>query len=565
MDARAGTTIIALLRRRAARSPQRVALYLQSADGYSGLTWQVVEREVLRCAAGLMELGIGIGDRVALLSENRFEWIIADLALQCIAAISVPLHVNLASDQLAAQIRHSGARLVLVSHDDPLERLRQIEDRLPDELCCFSFDSCEGRLGSRPVPELSSIQPAKLDPYREAELTEYASRHVSADTLATILYTSGTSGGPKGVMLTQGNLAFNALATYPATGEREDDRKLAFLPLSHIFARTCDLYAWIACGNELALAASRETVLDDCQAIRPTWINAVPYWYDKVRRLAGEGRQAGTRLRELLGGRMRSCQCGGAAVSRSTFDYFWHHEVPLFPGYGLTEASPVISVSSPGLVRWGCVGKPLPGIEVRLADDGEILTRGAHVMQGYWRDEAATADAIRDGWLHTGDLGAWGDGGLLQVRGRKKELIVTATGHKILPSRLETLLVQDPWIDQAFVSGDERGFPVALIVLNRDLTAERDGREHAGMAGSPFAADAIAPPPGLRERIDAALAGLAQHEQIRRFAVLPRPFSLEHGELTPKASLRRDEIIRNWSGLLKAMCRSRTERPGQQS
>jgi long-chain acyl-CoA synthetase len=339
-------------------------------------------------------------------------------------------------------------------------------------------------------------------------------------------------------MLTQRNLATNAAATWPATGEQADDLKLAFLPLSHIFARTCDLYIWIACGNRLALAESRETVIDDCRQVRPSWINAVPYFYDKLCDLAGADESAAARLRELLGGRIRSCQCGGAAVRQSTFDFFWQCGVPLFPGYGLTEASPVVSVSAPNAVRWGAVGRPPAGVEVRLADDGEILTRGPHVMQGYWQDEKATAETIRDGWLHTGDLGAWDEQGLLQIRGRKKEMIVTATGHKFQPSRLEMLLVQDPRIEQAFVTGDQRGFPIALIVP-----------QPLGAADDPCLAEE------LRQRIDACLTGLSPHEQIRHFAILPRPLSMDHGELTPKASLRRAEIARNWSAQLESLGR----------
>jgi long-chain acyl-CoA synthetase len=284
-------------------------------------------------------------------------------------------------------------------------------------------------------------------------------------------------------------------------------------------------------------------------------VNAVPYFYDRLRRLAeptGGGRP--DRLRELFGGRIRSCQCGGAAVSQATFDYYWQQGVPLFPGYGLTESSPVISVWGPDEATWDLVGRPIPGIEVRLAADGEILTRGPHVMAGYWRDADATREAIRGGWLHTGDLGVWDDG-RLGVRGRKKELIVTTGGKKIVPSLLEMLLGQDPLILQAFVTGDGRDYPVALIVPDRDQLAKEADLANAACGSDNGLQVEAALRQLFQRRIEQRLAGLSRHEQIRRFALLPRPFSLEAGELTAKSSLRRDVILRNWAEEIEALYR----------
>ncbi len=540
-------TIVDWFRYRIARTPDRPALYVKSDAQYQQRTWAEVGSLVLRAACALDRWGVSAGDRVALMSENRLEWIVCDLALQYLAAIHVPLHARLPASQVAQQILHSGATRVIVSGQEQLEKLQANQDRMSVDLPCFSFDACDRLWQTRPVPHWRQWLPEQLAVAEEDRWNGLADRHVTPQTLATVLYTSGTSGGPKGVVLSQGNLASNAEATWPATGEREDDLKMGYLPLSHIFARACDLYIWIVCGNRLALAENRESVLEDCQSIRPTWINAVPYFYDclyhQVSRLADPGFQ----LRRLLGGRMRYCQVGGAAVGKETFDFFWKHGVPLYPGYGLTEASPVVSVSSVDRVCWGTVGRPPAGIEVRLANDGEILTRGPHVMQGYWQDPAATDEAIRDGWLHTGDLGAWNERGLLMIRGRKKELIVTATGQKIHPGRLETLLVQDPSIEQAFVTGDTRGFPIALIV------------PAASTANVSATGDPQILRRQIRRRIDACLAGLASHEQIRRFALLPRPLSIEFGELTPKSSLRRSQIAINWTSLLESMDNSDIE------
>lgn len=541
-------TIVDWFRHRITQTPDRPALYVKSAGRYHERTWADVGSLVLRAACALDQWGISPGDRVVLMSDNRLEWIVCDLALQYLAAIHVPLHAKLPAPQAAEQILHSGARWVIVSGPEQLEKLQAARDRLPSDLPCLSFDHCDCLWRQSPIRSWNEWLPERLDSTDEARLNGHADQQVAPQTSATVLYTSGTSGGPKGVVLSQANLASNAEATWPATGEREDDLKMGYLPLSHIFARACDLYIWIVCGNRLALAESRESVLKDCQLIRPTWINAVPYFYDRLYQQVSQLADPGLRLRQLLGGRMRYCQVGGAAIGKETFDFFWKHGVPLYPGYGLTEASPVVSVSSPDRVCWGTVGQPPLGIQVRLADDGEILTRGPHVMQGYWRDQTATDQAIRDGWLHTGDLGAWNERGLLEIRGRKKELIVTATGQKIQPSLLETLLVRDPLIEQAFVTGDARGFPIALILPAGSTT------DHASTV------DPQVLQQRLRQRIDACLAGLASHEQIRRFALLTRPLSLEHGELTPKASMRRSQIANNWASLLESIEHSRTER-----
>lgn len=540
-------TIIDWFRYRIARTPDRPALYVKSAGQYSERTWADVGSLVLRAAHALDQWGVSAGDRVVLMSENRLEWIVCDLALQYLSAIHVPLHARLPASQVAEQILHSGATWVIVSGPEQLAKLQATRDRLPADLPCLSFDDCDGLWPQRLICNGSQWLPERLDTTEEDRLNRHAEQHVTPQTLTTILYTSGTSGGPKGVVLSQGNLTSNAEATWPATGEREDDLKMGVLPLSHIFARVCDLYIWIVCGNRLVLAESRESVLEDCQWIRPTWINSVPYFYDQLYQQVARLADPGRRLRQLLGGRMRYCQVGGAAIGKDTFDFFWKHGVPLYPGYGLTEASPVVSVSSRDRVCWGTVGQPPPGIQVRLANDGEILTRGPHVMQGYWRDQAATDQAIRDGWLHTGDLGTWNDQGLLEIRGRKKELIVTATGQKIQPSHLETLLVQDLSIEQAFVTGDARGFPIALIFPAGSTTDDSSTVDPQTLRR------------WIRQRIDACLAGLARHEQIRRFALLPRPLSIEYGELTPKASLRRSQIAINWAPLLESIDNSGTK------
>ena len=287
-------------------------------------------------------------------------------------------------------------------------------------------------------------------------------------------------------MLSQRNLTTNAAAITKAAGPTADEVRLLILPLSHIYARTCDLYSWLIHGGRLVIAESRETVFRDCQIAAPTAINAVPYFYQKVvDRLRSGGDADATQLQGELGGAVRRCYCGGAALAPEIDRFFAERGLPIHCGYGLTEASPVIAATTPGAYRAGTVGPPLDGVEVRLADDGEVQVRGPNVMLGYWRDEAATARVLHDGWLHTGDLGELDSAGHLRIVGRKKEMIVLATGKKVAPTRVEERLVGSPWIEQACVVGDGRKCLAALIVPNGDaLRAEIQARRVARLVAA---------------------------------------------------------------------------------
>jgi long-chain acyl-CoA synthetase len=287
------------------------------------------------------------------------------------------------------------------------------------------------------------------------------------------------------------------------------------------------MYTWLYCGSKLILAENRETLLRDLQLARPTIFNAVPYLYQKIADHVRTGNcgDESLALQNFFGGRMQILNCGGAALATETEAWYAQRGLPVLPGYGLTEASPVISACTPTAHRPGSVGKPMRDVEVRIADDGELVVRGPNVLRGYWCDEAATAEAIRDGWLHTGDLGELDADGFLFIRGRKKELIVLSTGKKVLPTRTENLLTASPLISQAAVFGDGQQGLSALIVP----------------AGGPTNTQA------MRAEIDRCLKCAAHEEQIHRFAILDRPFSIERGELTPKMSLCRKVIAASFA------------------
>lgn len=534
-------TITDWLLQRVQKDSDRTALLVKKAGEFRPVTWRELFRHVQQLAAALHRRGVAAGDRVAQWAENRYEWIVTDFALHYLGAVHVPIHATLSGPQAVYQIRHCGAGWVLVSTKDLASKLDAVADRLPAELGFIAFDDSVQQIAGRPVARWSEV----LD---EANPT-VAPHPGSENELATILYTSGTTGEPKGVMLSQKNLVSNVSAVLDILPQAGDDVRLCLLPLSHIFARTCDLYTWLASGLVLALAESRTTVIADAQAVRPTLMNAVPYFYERLYRAlheAGVASQEGA-VRGLLGGRMRLLCGGGAALPTYLFDYFQAQGCPIFQGYGLTETSPVISISTPAAYRRGASGKPIPGVEVRVADDGEIFTRGPHVMMGYYGDEKATAAAIQNGWFATGDYGRIDEDGFLYITGRKKEIIVTLGGKNIAPVLLESLLTQDPLIQQAMVVGDDRKFLAALIVPDwAQLEQWCNGR---GLAFTNI--EQAVRDHRVREefrlRIASRLSELSHYEQVARFILLPRPFTIEEEELTPKLSLRRDVICRRFA------------------
>jgi long-chain acyl-CoA synthetase len=356
------------------------------------------------------------------------------------------------------------------------------------------------------------------------------------------------------VILSQRNLATNALGTLAAFGSQPDDLRLAWLPMSHVFARTCDVYTWVAGGGRLALAEGPDSVSPFCRELHPTLINGVPYFFEKVQRYLVDKGLADLpgALAAAFGGRLRAACSGGAPLADHVAQFYNDRGVFLGQGYGLTESSPVISACAPGAMKIGTSGRPIPGVEVKIAPDGEILTRGPHVMLGYWNKPAATAESLRDGWLHTGDLGTLDEEGYLKITGRKKELIVTAAGKKAVPSHLESLLKADPLIEQAVVLGDGRSYLSALIVPSREaLAAElrRLGRQ-IDLTEALRDPDVIAL---YEQHIKERLTCVSYYEQVVKFSLLDRPLSIEHGELTLTLKLRREAIFHNFADAIEAM------------
>lgn len=522
---------------------------------YQDFSWHDYRRDSDGAAAGLIEFGVQPGDRVAMLSENRYEWLVADHAILSAGAINVPMHAPLTPQQVAYQVGHSEARGIIVSNQAQADKIREVLFDLPrlefliafepvagvDRLRVLTWDGLKHRGWQRGADGLNEIL------RREAALTE--------DNLATIIYTSGTTGNPKGVMLTHGNLLSNAEATVKVSDLKSGDIELSWLPYSHIYSRTVDHYATTLSGTVLALAQSIDTLTTNLAEVQPTWMTAVPRFYEKVWSSveAMSPAERSAELHRIFGPRLRQLSSGGAPLPRHVADGFEAAGVPLLEGYGLTESSPVISFNRLDCYRLGSVGQAVPGVEVQIADDGEILTRGPHVMRGYWKNPEATAETIRDGWLHTGDIGHVDADGFLFITGRKKDLIITSLGKNISPSELERLLVSDPLIDQAVVYGDRRPYVTALVVPNLENLA----LQSATLASDLQIADGYIRNPAVidlfQRRVDTIMQAVSQPERVRKILLRARPFQLADDEVTATLKVRRHHILSKCEAELSAL------------
>lgn len=518
------TTVPELLAATVARDGEQPALGVISEGLLSWRTWSEIATAVQIFATKLQQTGIGPGDRVAQWAPNSYEWIVTDLALLSLGAVHVPLHMSLAKAQVGELLERAKVKLLIVDQSRTTKN-----GPLPALSHASLSESCDAS------PIESGAEPEQIEP----------------EHLATLLFTSGTTGQPRGVMLSHRNLASNAIALSEAVGSKANETRLCFLPLSHIYARTCDLYTWLYRGSRLVLAENRDTILRDCQLAKPTVINGVPYFYQKIAQQL-QSAKAGDLLR-LLGGQLKRCYCGGAAIAPKVEAVFERQGLPILTGYGLTESSPVVTATSHTNYQAGSVGQPLPDVEVRISSEGEILARGPNVMQGYWNDPVATSKAIVDGWLHTGDLGELDASGQLRIVGRQKELIVLSTGKNIAPGRVEQRLAGSPLIEHVCVVGDGRKCLGALLVPNPETLRQEIRQQGLWVWSRRRAVTHPRIRAWFQQEIDRLLAPLSTEEQVGRFTILDRNFSVEQGELTTKLSLRRKTIDTNFAREIERM------------
>lgn len=572
-------------------------------DRWCSQTWAEAAAEVESLALGLVAAGVKKGDRVALYAANRVEWCLLDWANICIGALTVPLYVSSTPAQIHHIVEHSEAVALVVDSPASLERLDASAPAMAAVKTTVILDATTAEeappdSGAAPgVVSLDRLKEMGRDYGREHPgiFRELAGALEPADDL-TIIYTSGTTGEPKGVLTTHGHYLFTIASSLAAMPVSEDDVALQFLPLAHSFGRL-EHFATVAKGYVCAFARSIETLSADLQAVRPTLLYSVPRVYENAHRRIlnrvesasplrqrlfrwavavgkqyndaarkGESRGSWLRLchgladrlvlskvRQGMGGRLRVAISGGAPLSEPIAEFFHAMGVWIFEGYGLTETSTVTHVNRLNRYRVGTVGLPLDGVECRIADDGEILIRGANIMKGYLKDPAATGEAVgEDGWFHTGDVGQIEDGGFLRITDRKKDLIVTSGGKNVAPQMIENHLREEPLISQAMVWGDKTSHLVALVTLDRNEVTRWAEKEGFGLEPGEEAADPRVFA-HLRQRIRERNKELAPFEAVRDFRILPGDFSTDTGELTPSMKLKRRIVLERHGELLAEM------------
>lgn len=576
-----------MLRQNASRFAGKPALKYRRQQQFVTLSYSEFYNRSLMVARGLSKCNVKPGDRVAILSENRAGWVIADMGILCAGGVTVPIYPTNTPEQIAYALQHSGAKIVFLSTRSQYAKLLSICQAIPEVELIISF---ERFLGDAALPLCTFYQLSEIDlPITAAERAEIERGidRITREDLLTMIYTSGTTGIPKGVMLTHGNILYNAFYIIEiAEVITENEVLLSFLPLSHILERTAGYYTTIMGGSLMAIADSVEKVSENMLEIKPTAMVGVPRLFEKiyssifekVHQMSAfkrglfhwalrvghryvdlkyiEKRNPGwvavkyrladilifSKIRERFGGRMRFFCSGGAPLDKSINEFFWVIGIPILEGYGLTETSPAVCFNSPSFVRFGSVGLPLPGTSFRVEADGELSVRGPQVMMGYYNNPEGTKESLVDGWFKTGDIGHIDDDGFVFITDRKKEMIITAGGKNIPPQPIENELKLDKYISQAFVYGDRKPYLVALITPNmerlfefaRDLQIEFFDLEDLVINERVVKL--------FTERIGEVNARIARYESIKRFVVLAHDFSIDGGELTPTLKLRRKVI-----------------------
>lgn len=525
------------------------ALLAKREGEYAPLSYADLHAQVLDFAAGLSQFGVGRGTVVGLLSENRPEWVITDLGALMLGGVNTPMFPALPAPQIAYILADGGAKVVVVSTDEQLEKVRQIRGDVPSLELVIVMDEVGCGPGEKAFSEVVTGGRDAGEAVRRGIIEAGAA--IGSDDVASLIYTSGTTGGPKGVMLTHGNFASNVSASHEVLKMTTEDVLLSSLPLSHVFERTAGYYVPLSAGATIAYAESLRSVGRNMLEVRPTIMCAVPRQYEQMcaqmARRSGSGGARRAQPSDLLGGRLRFFISGGAALPKSVAESFQAMGITILEGYGLTESSPVISVNREGAVKLGTVGPPLPGVEVKIAEDGEILTRGGHVMKGYHGLEAETRAAIdAEGWLHTGDIGHLDEDGYLVITDRKKNLLVLANGKNVAPQPIENQLKLSPFIQEVMLVGDGQKAVSALVVPAYDrVRAHLDLDVNDQELAENDAARAL-----IKTEVDRLSADLAEFEKVKRLALLPAPFSMEAGELTPTLKLKRKVVTQKYAHII---------------
>lgn len=569
--------------------PQAPALRFHEGSTERTITYGQLAAEVRAVAQGLVALGIEPGDRVGVLSTTRAEWTIADLAILAIGAITVPIYQTNSPEECQYVVEHSQMRVLLLEEAAQIDKIAEVRDQCPTIEHLVAFEGAKD--GALTFDELkargSDVDPAEIDRRAAA---------VAPDSVATIVYTSGTTGPPKGVTLTHANFVADAGMVNRRMPLDGHERFFVFLPLAHVLTRIVQFTALM--NNSLLIFWQRDPkkLLDEITTAKPTHLPSVPRLFEKIYTAATsrseeaggakaaifsravatgrrveqakrEGRglspllkiQHGladklvfSKVRALFGGEIEVCITGAAPIEPEVMDFFLGAGITVLEGYGMTETTGAASLNAPDAYRVGTVGRPLDGCDVKIAEDGEVLMRGPHIFQGYWQNEAATAEDLRDGWLHSGDIGELDADGYLVITGRKKDLIITSSGKNIAPAPIESAVRQSRWISQCVVFGDRRPYITALITLDPDEAAAL--AEHIGQPGATVEqlATSEAARAEIQHAIDDANRRFARIEQVKKFTILGRDLTQADGELTPTMKIKRNVVYRDHAALFDA-------------
>jgi long-chain acyl-CoA synthetase len=554
---------------------------------YQPISYDSFEEDCRHLSAYLRSQGIEQNDRVAILSENRPGWYLSDMAILSIGAIDVPLYPSLPPNQIEYILNNCGAKGIIVSNMLQLGKIMSIWQNLPDLNMVLVMNKLD-----EPIEDVIDLNNAKTQGKQILIDRPWILEGIrtAPDDIATIIYTSGTTGLPKGVMLTHRNLCENVKSCAAVIRLDETDCCLSFLPLSHAYERTGGYYLMFACGVHIYLAESIETISLNISESKPTIIFTVPRLFDRMKtsilksatsegglkqkiffwavrtgekyyRQLAEGKvspivgmQHGladklvySKIRKKFGGRLRYFVSGGAALPQKTGEFFQSIGITILEGFGLTETSPVTHINRPEKVKFGTVGPAIKNVEVRIAEDGEILLKGPNIMKGYWKDDAATAEVIKGGWFCSGDIGEIDADGYLKITDRKKHIIVTSGGKNIAPLPIENLILDSPFVDQAMIVGEKRPFLIALIVPDFSKLKEFAAEHRISATSNRQLIDNKEVVQIYEKLLRNISRQLATHEKVRKFLLVDQAFSIDNELMTPTLKLKRKEILKKYN------------------
>jgi long-chain acyl-CoA synthetase len=572
----------------AVRSPELVLFSRRVGGRWQDVTAATFADEVQALAQGLLAAGVQAGDRVGLMSKTRYEWTLVDFAIWSVGAVTVPIYETSSPEQVAWILGDSGARACVVETATHARTVAAVREELGALADVWQIEA--GGLDDL-VTAGADVDPAEVTARRDA---------ATPDDLATLIYTSGTTGRPKGCELTHQNfmaLCDNAVARLGEVVQAEGASTLLFLPLAHVFARFVQVLT-ISAGARLGHSADIKNLLDDLAEFRPTFVLAVPRVFEKIYNSAeakaeaaggshrtifaaaadtairwSQAQDAGGaglalrakhaafdrlvygKLRQAMGGRVLYAVSGGAPLGARLGHFFRGAGITVLEGYGLTETTAPSTVNTPQLMKIGTVGPPLPGVTIKIADDGEVLVKGPHVMRGYWNNEAATAEALAGGWFHTGDLGALDADGALTITGRKKEILVTAGGKNVAPAVLEDRIRAHALVSQCIVVGDQKPFIGALVTLDAEMLPVWLSNNGLPAMGVETAASDDRVVAEVQRAVDDANRAVSKAESIRKFRILPVDFTEEAGYVTPSLKLKRNVVMKDFADQVEELYR----------